>query len=154
MRKNHLLRCLLGAATLFAVAIGAAAPEGNPSATGDYIRSNGSHMTINAVTHKDGRTTGWMLFDSGFGSTIVTQVDTLVIIGNKAWMHGIVVAATNTNLIGRHSYHHVTDNGEGRKSEPDLAAGFNNLVNSYPDMVAALQGGSPILAGNIQVRGR
>lgn len=154
MRKFYVLLSIAVAAAVSASPKVGASPAGNPSATGDYIRSNGSHMTINAVTHKDGRTTGWMVYDSGFGSTIVTQVDTLVIIGNKAWIHGIVVSATNVNLIGRHSYHHVTDNGEGKNAPPDLAAGFNNLINPYPDMVAALQGGSPILEGNIQVRDR
>jgi hypothetical protein len=94
------------------------------------------------------------MFDSGTGATILTQVDTLVIIGNKAWIHGIVVAATNTNLIGRHSYHHVADNGEGRNAAPDGASAFFNLINPFGDMVASIQSTSPILEGNIQVRAR
>ncbi len=127
------------------------ASAGNQSATGDYTRSNGSHMTINAIKHKDGTTTGGMLFRAVSGRTITVAVDSLTVIGNNAYIHGIVTASTlNPGLVGFHSYHRVVDNGEGGGAEPDRASFFNNFASPPADPL--LGSTFAILDGNIQVR--
>lgn len=128
--------------------------EGNQSATGDYVRSNGAHMVINAIKHKNGSVSGWMYFQSPGGQVIVVAVDALTIIDTSAYIHGIVVESPqNPALLGRHSYHRVVDNGERSGDEPDRASSFANLSAPPADPIAFLSATSPILEGNIQVRG-
>jgi hypothetical protein len=153
--KNTLLT--LFATAGIALAVGASpAPtsNGNVSATGDYVRSNGARMVINAIKHKNGTTTGGMWFQSATGQVIIVAVDDLLVIDNSAYIHGIVVVSDqNPALVGRHSYHRVVDNGEGKGSEPDRTAAFANLLNPPADPIAFLSSTTPIIEGNIQVRG-
>jgi len=149
--------CVLAASTVAAVSGFASlshVADGNVSATGDYIRSNGSRMIIDAIQHKDGTVSGSMYFQSTTGQVIIAAVDSLIVIENSAYLHGIVISSDqNPSLLGRHSYHRVVDNGEGRGNEADRAATFANLLNPPADPIAFLSSTSPILEGNIQVRG-
>ena len=152
---NRVFCVLIVTATLALSGIAAFAPSraGNESATGDYVRSNGSHMVINAIRHKNGTVTGGMYFQSATGQIIVVAVDAMTVIDNSAYIHGIVVLSEqNPSLVGRHSYHRVVDNGEGAGSDPDRAATFANLPSPVADPIAFLSSTSPILEGNIQVR--
>ncbi len=127
-------------------------PDGNQSATGDYVRSNGAHMVINAIKHKDGTTTGSMLLQSAVGQIIIAQVDDVIFIGNHAYIHGRVTYNSFGGTIGNHAYHHVVDNGEGAGDPPDSASPFAFPPNPFADPIATLAGTSPIREGNIQVR--
>lgn len=140
------------AVALSATASLAPAPGGNRSATGDYIRSNGSHMVINAIKHKDGSTSGWMQYESPGGQVIIVQVDDVVFIGNSAYIHGIVQSDNYGVTTGFHSYHRVVDNGERAGSDPDRASSFRNSPTPLGDPIGALASTFPISDGNIQVR--
>ncbi len=149
------LYALFAAATV-ALTIGAApAPfAGNESATGDYIRSNGSHMIINAIKHKNGTTTGAMWFQSTSGQIIIVAVNGLTVSGNTAYIRGIVTYANpNPSLVGFTSFHKVVDNGEGTNEPTDTASFFNDYAVPPADPTAALALNFPIREGNIQVSG-
>ena len=138
----------------------AAAPirAGNASATGDYVRSNGTHMIFNAIKHKDGTTTGSLLSESVSGFITIVSYNDIAFSadGKSAYLHGIVTYATNPALIGNESIQKVTDNGEGGHSTPDAVTSVRSLPGiwtfpgSIPLLDAQVQIG--IVSGNIQVR--
>ncbi len=153
------LVCCMAVTAVAAVALSAAAARapvsnGNPSATGDYVRSNGAHMVINAIKHKDGTTTGEMRYESADGGQIIiVAVDNVIFVGNSAYIHGIVTADTYGGLIGFHSYHHVVDNGEGANDPSDRASIFRNSKTPL-DPITSVASTFAINSGNIQVRDR
>jgi hypothetical protein len=157
---------LLALIATFAVGLSIAAanaPVGsrNSSATGDYVRSNGTHIVFNAVLHKDGTVSGSLYSEQTNGFVFHVEYDQLFFSGDgkTAYLHGVVTYAnSNPLLVGRHSIQKVTDNGEGA-NEPADAVGpiFNQPSvpsNALPGSIAFLDGfaTSGIIDGNIQVR--
>lgn len=140
---------------------GAVAPasEGNGSATGDCVRSNGSILIFNAINHRNGITTGSLYSESPSGFIFTVDFDRLTFStdGRSAYLHGVVTYANlNPALVGRQSICKVTDNGEGYNSDPDAVTAIVNPATPIVDYITFLDGLSSfgILDGNIQVRSR
>lgn len=133
---------------------------GNSSATGDYVRSNGTHVVFNAVKHKDGTTTGTLYSETASGFITIAEYNDIVFTpdGKGAYLHAIVTYSTNPVLVGRESIQKVIDNGEGANEPADAVSSIVSLAGSwtFPGSIPFLDGLSPlgIIGGNIQVRAR
>jgi len=149
-------------------AMGAAATS--PSATG------GSHLTVHDVfgldtlvlqefgfaarLQSDGSADGWFDYrdvEDGVPFTAGGEVTCLTVIGNDAWIGGAIRKSNEPTFIGLGGWWHVTDNGQGAGSPPDITTFLG--VGSLEDTAAfcanhpAYRFPFPIDGGDIQVRG-
>jgi hypothetical protein len=116
-----------------AVAGGSGAQGGGGSATG------GSHLVVhdvfglqtlelqnfgfNAKIKPDGVADGWYTYrevDDGVPISVDGPVTCLTVIGNEAWIGGVVRSSSDSSIVGMGSWWHVTDNGEGANAPPDI----------------------------------
>jgi hypothetical protein len=149
-------------------AMGAAATS--PSATG------GSHLTVHDVfgldtlvlqefgfaarLQSDGSADGRFDYrdvEDGIPFTAGGEVTCLTVIGNDAWIGGAISKSNEPAFIGLGGWWHVTDNGQGAGSPPDVTTFLG--VGSLEDTAAfcanhpAYRFPFPIDGGDIQVRG-
>src|SRR5947209_18074148 len=124
---------LVLAVAAFAAAGAAGAGGAGDSATG------GSHLTVhnvfglqtlelqtfgfNAKLKTDGTADGWYTYrevDDGTPFVARGPVTCLTVIGNDAWIGGIIEDSNDPTVVGSGSWWHVTDNGEGANAPPDI----------------------------------
>ena len=106
----------------------------------------------------DGTADGWFTYrdvEDGAPFTASGPVSCLTVIDNQAWIGGTIARSNDPTLIGLGAWWHVTDNGQGAGSPPDITTflGVGTL-----EATAAFCANHPaylhpfaIDAGNIQV---
>ncbi len=115
---------------------------------------------FNAKLKKDGSADGWYTYrdvEDGAPFTAKGPVTCLTVIGNDAWIGGTIESSNDPTVVGLGSWWHVTDNGEGAGSPPDITTflGIGSLA-ATADFCAghpAYRFPFAIDGGNIQVRG-
>ena len=156
---KRLLPILLSAALVFG-AVPVAVGGSPPSARGNgVIPSNTGGEITNAFTVKqfpDGTVRGQFdTFRAGISEYHAT-LDCLQIVGNRAYMSGVLTESSNPEVPGRAIgdpiEFWVEDNGEGKNAEPDLVSflgfGFREDCTAEdwpPEFVRE------VVAGNVQV---
>jgi hypothetical protein len=166
MRKAFIVSCVVLALT---GGTAASAGNGGGSATG------GAHLTVhdvfglgtlelqtfsfNARTGADGTADGWFTYhevDDGASFTADGAVTCLTVIGNDAWIGGVIQRSNDATYDGLGAWWHVTDNGQGAHSAPDvttfMGAGSLDDTRSFCDTHPAYRHPFPIDNGNIQVQ--
>jgi hypothetical protein len=152
-------------------AIGPTASAGTgPSASG------GSHLTVHDVfgldtlvlqafgfsaqLTSDGSADGWFQYrdvEDGTPFTAGGPVTCLTVIGTDAWIGGTITLPDDPTLIGLGAWWHVTDNGQGAGSSPDittfLGIGSQDATAAFCADHPAYRFPFPIDGGDIQVRG-
>jgi hypothetical protein len=164
--KTIALLAILGA---LGVAGAAFAGPGDPSATG------GSHLVahdvfglqtlelqdfgFNAKVKADGGADGWFTYrdvEDGAPFSAKGPVTCLTVIGNDAWIGGVIRSSNDPTVVGQGAWWHVTDNGEGSNAPPDVTSflGVGSLARTqaFCDDHAAYRFPFAIDGGNIQVR--
>jgi hypothetical protein len=103
----------------------------------------------------DGTVTGWYhVQHRGKGGTrLWVAPDCLHVVGNKAWISGVVVSAMDPGNVGQPYAFRVVDTGEGANAAPDSiqTSGigvFNDCASEWD-----LGPGRALTIGNIHVRG-
>jgi hypothetical protein len=165
--KSIALLAVVGALSVAGAAFASA--EG-PSATG------GSHLVahnvfglqtlelqdfgFNAKIKKDGGADGWFTYrDVEDGAPFSTNgpVTCLTVIGNDAWIGGVIRSSNDPTVVGLGAWWHVTDNGEGTNAPADVTSflGIGSLAQTqaFCDNHPAYRFPFSIDGGNIQVRG-
>lgn len=163
-------RTFLVLVALLAVAGGASASAGAPSATGganlvvhDVFGLQTLELqtfSFNASLDNDGSADGWFNYreiDDGAPFTANGAVTCLTVIGNDAWIGATIESSNDPTVMGLGGWWHVTDNGEGANSPPDITSfmGIGTLAETQAFCAehAAYRHPFPIDHGNIQVRG-
>jgi hypothetical protein len=171
--RRRLLTTTITLSVLVGVLAGtipAAGADTNPSASG------GSHLTVHDVfgldtlvlqafgfsAHltRDGSADGWFQYrhvEDGTPFTAGGPVTCLTVIGTDAWIGGTITQSSDPTLVGLGAWWHVTDNGQGAGSSPDITTFLG--VGSLDDTAVfcadhpPFRFPFPIDGGNIQVRG-
>jgi hypothetical protein len=157
----------LAATAAFLAAAALAGEPAKASATGSgMLKKRGEDgkpeyrtFAFNAVTHRDGTTTGEAeLLNRTQGSQAHISIDCLAVEDGKvARMSGAVDRTTNPEWEGQRVWFKVVDNGEGKGAEPDGIT----LVTFFPawDAPSCTPNGWyddpvlwPVEAGNVQVK--
>ena len=139
MMNIHAVSALAGLALLAACAESPTAPLPNdirPSlvvATAAGPSASGAgHITtcalrgfsFTAVTQTNGRVTGAAELDNRcLGVRYHVAVSCLVVVGNTAYMGGIITSASDPSFVGQNQVFAAQDNGEGGNAPPDLLSG-------------------------------
>ena len=162
-------RTLLVLVVALVVAGGASASAGGPSATG------GAHLVVhnvfglqtlelqtfsfNAKAGNDGTASGWFNYrelDDGAPFTAAGPVTCLTVVGEDAWIGATIESSNDPTVEGLGGWWHVTDNGEGANSPPDITTfmGIGTLAETQAFCAAhaPYRHPFPIDHGNIQVR--
>ena len=164
------LSLLVLAAAALVVASAAVAAGTGGSANG------GSHLTVhnvfglqtlelqnfgfNARLESDGSADGWYTYrevDDGTPIDVHGPVTCLTVIGNDAWIGGVVEASSDSSIVGSGAWWHVTDNGEGAGAPPDittfLGVGSLQQTQDFCDQHPPYKHPFAIDGGNIRVQG-
>jgi hypothetical protein len=172
-RKRILI--LSGAAAIFLMAVLLLAAPGQANSV-VASASGGSQLKIHnmfglelidvrvysfdAKQHADGSVTGrynHRSFDDGQPFYVRGPLTCLTVIGNRAWVGGLIEASSEPALVGWDMWFQVQDNGEGGGGPPD----WTTLVGASPEAGSAQEycDEAPevlfpfdIERGNIQVR--
>jgi hypothetical protein len=113
---------------------------------------------FNAKIKSDGSADGWWQYldvEDGAPFGARGPVTCLTVIGSDAWIGGTIVDSNEPTFVGLGGWWHVTDNGEGAGSPPDITTFLG--VGSLEDTAAfcanhpAYRYPFPIDGGNIQV---
>jgi hypothetical protein len=152
------------------IGVQAASAGGNrPSANGD------SHLTVHnvfglktlklkhfeffAIGNSDGTADGWFTYrDIEDGAPFAARgpITCLTVIGKDAWVGATIKHSNDSTVIGSGGWWHVTDNGRGAGSPPDITTflGVGSLADTaafcanYPPYAHPF----PIDGGDIRVR--
>jgi hypothetical protein len=122
-------------------------------------------FTFNGIRHSDGTVSGEAeLFNRRTGFLAHAEIICMTVIGNKAWLGGIIKHSPGGFCDDTNMYFNVQDNGEGPQRQTDLlsAAGVCDvegaaavaLVTAYCDSAGATDPALPVFPiedGNIQV---
>jgi hypothetical protein len=161
---------LMLALALASLALAGASGAGN----GGGSVTGGSHLVVhnvfglqtlelhnfgfNAKIQQDGSADGWYTYrevDDGVPISVDGPVTCLTVIGNQAWIGGLVRSSYLSEIIGRGSWWHVTDNGEGANATPDittfLGVGTLEETQAFCDLHPPYKHPFAIDGGNIQV---
>ncbi len=131
-----------------------------PSASGHGNLTVGGELrtfSFTAVTQPNGRVTGEAQLKSrASGALIHAEINCLTVVGNKAYIGGVVRHSNNPLLVGKPAVFRVIDNGEGANAPPDELSLFVTFVTPPSEdcngpTVQSLAT-RPIEAGNIQVK--
>jgi len=83
-------------------------------------------------------------------------VTCLTVIGNDAWIGGVIRSSNDPTVVGLGAWWHVTDNGEGGSAPADVTSflGIGSLAQTkaFCDDHPAYRFPFAIDGGNIQVR--
>jgi hypothetical protein len=123
-------------------------------------------FTFDAVRHPDGTVSGEAeLFNRRTGFLANAELICMTVIGNRAWMGGIIKHSGGGFCDGTNMYFNVQDNGEGPERQTDLVSlaavcdvsgpAAVALVTAYCDSAGATDPAIPLLPiddGNVQVR--
>jgi len=160
---------LLAALATLAIVGTALADDGGPSATG------GSHLVAHNVfglqtlelqdfgftarIKSDGGADGWFTYrdvEDGAAFSADGPVTCLTVIGDDAWIGGVIRLSNDPTLVGLGAWWHVTDNGEGSGAAADITTflGIGSLAQTqaFCDNHPAYRFPFAIDGGNIQVR--
>ena len=146
---------VLGAALLPLATASAA-----PSASGHGNLTVGGELrtfSFTAVTKSNGSVTGEVELKSRASGVIIhVEINCLTVVGNKAYMSGVVRHANNSMFVGHTSVFRVIDNGAGDKAPRDELSLLTTFVTGPPEdcngpFVQSLAT-QPIEAGDIQVK--
>lgn len=163
-------RTLLVLVLALVVAGGASASAGGPSATG------GAHLVVHDVfglqtlelrtfsfsakAGNDGAASGWFNYrelDDGASFTAMGPITCLTVLGNDAWIGATIESSNDPTVEGLGGWWHVTDNGEGANSPPDITTfmgiGTLDQTHAFCAAHAPYRHPFPIDHGNIEVRG-
>jgi hypothetical protein len=99
---------------------------------GDGLRN----LTFHAVQHPDGSVSGsYQIYRTDLGVGFTVDVQCLSVVGNGAWIGGIIASTTQTGVnVGTVSYFYAFDNGEGSNAPPDVVS-----IARINDVPAALE---------------
>jgi len=170
MRSPVLTTALVLSFCILAASSPAASAGTSPSANG------GSHLTVHnvfgletlvlqtfgftATIKSDGPADGWFQYrdvEDGTPFTADGPVTCLTVMGSDAWIGSTITKSNDPTAVGLGGWWHVTDNGQGSGSAPDVTSflGVGSL-----DAAAAFCANHPayrfpfaIDGGDIQVRG-
>lgn len=113
---------------------------------------------FNAKIQQDGSADGWYTYrevDDGVPISVDGSVTCLTVIGNQAWIGGLVRSSSISAIVGSGSWWHVTDNGEGTNASPDittfLGVGTLEQTRAFCDLHPPYKHPFAIDGGNIQV---
>jgi hypothetical protein len=160
---------LLAAAGALSIVGTALADGGGPSASG------GSHLVthnvfglqtlelqdfgFNAKITNDGSADGWFTYrdvEDGTPLSANGPVTCLTVVGNDAWIGGIIRSSNDPTVVGLGAWWHVTDNGEASGAPADITTflGIGSLAQTqaFCDNHPAYRFPFTIDGGNIQVR--
>lgn len=171
MRRRALTTTVVLPMLVGLLAMGPTASAGaGPSASG------GSHLTVHDVfgldtlvlqafgfsarLMSDGSADGWFQYRDVEDGTPVTAggpVSCLTVIGTDAWIGGTITLSDDPTLVGMGAWWHVTDNGQGAGSSPDittfLGVGSQDATAAFCADHPPYRFPFPIDGGDIQVRG-
>ena len=169
MRRLILIGSVAAAAVL--TSVGAAAGEGNgvvASASGGYGMSGtaaGSTFVIHPFTfnvrvYADGSVDGRFNYTQvrdGVELSTSGSLDCATIVGNQAWVGGVIEQSSRENLIGLDMWFQVQDNGEpGSDETPDMSstigAGGPGTGDQYCADAPVVRFPFFLETGNLQVR--
>jgi hypothetical protein len=162
------IAALLAAVAALAIVGTVLADDGGPSATG------GSHLVaynvfglqtlelqdfgFSARIKSDGSVDGWFNYrDVEDGTPFSTNgpVTCLTVIGNDAWIGGVIRSSNDPTVVGLGAWWHVTDKGEGGGASADITTflGIGSLAQTqaFCDNHPAYRFPFAIDGGNIQV---
>jgi len=115
---------------------------------------------FNAKVKQDGGADGWFTYrdvEDGVPFSTNGPVTCLTVIGNDAWIGGVVRSSNDPTVVGLGAWWHVTDNGEGANAPPDVTSflGIGSLAQTqaFCDIHPAYRFPFAIDGGNIQVHG-
>lgn len=127
--------------------------------SGQITTSAKRHLTFEAIQLEDGSVRGSFQyqFNGNGNSRVFVEVTCMRVIGNRAWLGGVVKHSNNPAQIGLESATAVEDNGEGGSDAPDeISLAF--VPNATPGLAQAqcdnptLNPSLPLDGGNVQVR--
>ena len=102
-----------------------------------------ANFSLIAIEHRDGTVTGqWQdTFGPGNGQEggYHVAVDCVTVIGNTAWIGGVVTKATNELLVGTRALTEVRDNGTSSSDTPD------QISYSYAGLASTVRCPTPTL---------
>ena len=117
------------------------------------------NFDFNARLGPDGTADGWYTYrevDDGVPTAFKGPVTCLTVIGNDAWIGGLIEKTTDPTYAGQSAWWHVRDNGEGAGDPPDITtfAGVGTAEETQAFCAAhnPFRHPFPIDGGNIQVR--
>ncbi len=169
--RRHVLRITI----VLPVLVGLLAATGPASAGTGPSASGGSHLTVHdvfglqtlvlqefgftAMLRSDGSADGWFQYrdvEDGTPFTAGGPVMCLTVIGTDAWIGGTIQQSNDPTVVGLGAWWHVTDNGEGAGSPPDittfLGVGSLDATAAFCASHPAYRFPFPIDGGDIQVR--
>ena len=129
-------------------------------ATGSGVRTESiRHLQFSAIAKADGSVSGQynLTFEGSGNNRVHAEVTCLRVVGNQAWIGGVIKSSNIPARVGREGGFLVEDNGEGRGAAPDrVSLMFVNLPPGGAAVVCA--GGTGVGAtladidkGNVQV---
>ena len=129
-------------------------------ATGSGVRTGTiRHLQFSAIAMADGSVSGQynLTFEGSGNARFHAEVTCLRVVGNQAWIGGVIKSSTNPARVGREGGFLVEDNGEGGGAPPDRVSLM--FVNLDPGGAAAVCAGDTgidrtlrdIDKGNVQV---
>jgi hypothetical protein len=139
----------------------AVAAGNTPSASGHgNIRINDGELrtfSFHAMTRKDGTVTGnTTLHNRDQDVFVKLDIDCLRVVGNTAYVSGVITQHSNPDFLGFKGRFRVVDNGEGANNPPDL---MSLVANSPPTSTSdcnspsnAFPALNDIEGGNVQVK--
>lgn len=117
----------IAAATLLVSAFSSARADGPMASGHGNLTVSGELRTFsfNAVKHADGSVTGESELKSRASGTVIhAALNCLTVVGNQAYIGGVVTNSNNSSLVGKPCVFTVIDNGEGDNAPPDELSFF------------------------------
>jgi hypothetical protein len=123
---------MLGIAALVGSGASGATAEGMSATGGSHLIVHDvfglatlelQNFAFNAKIKPDGSADGWYTYrevDDGAPISVDGPVTCLTVVGNQAWIGGVVDKSSDSSIVGRGSWWHVTDNGEGADAPADI----------------------------------
>lgn len=136
-------------------AVAALSASGSPvvqSVTGNGHLADTRTYTFQVHKRADGTVSGWMhvRYRGPGGAHIRVEANCLHVVGNQAWVGGVIVFAADPANVGLPYSFKVVDNGEGANAPPDEI----RTEHVYHDCTSEWGGATRALTiGNLQVRG-
>jgi hypothetical protein len=156
------LPCLIGAATASAGTLPSAS-GGSRLIAHDVFGLNTlvlQHFGFDANLNSDGTAGGWFDYrdvEDGAPFTAGGPVTCLTVIDHDAWIGGTITKSNDPTVVGLGGWWHVTDNGAGVGSPPDITTflGVGSLAQTATFCAdhPAYRFPFEIQGGDIQVRG-